>query len=117
MAKVVADYGVVPEFRRSAEERVRRDHDTTREGSGAGGDVAREVVGRNLHVRRAEKPDADPRDIRMASVESPPRHERVLFSTVLPFTSKPLTGSLDPLASKNMPAQLSWIVFPAKKPR
>src|SRR5215213_6978214 len=47
----------------------------------------------------------------------PPRHERVLFSTVLAFTSKPLTGSLDPLASKNMPAQLWWIVFPAKKPR
>src|SRR5215208_7089784 len=68
-AKVVGDDGVVPEFRRSAEERVRRDHDTTREGSGAGGDVAREVVGGNLHVRRAEKPDADPRDIRMASVE------------------------------------------------
>src|SRR5215216_2422576 len=45
------------------------------------------------------------------------RHERVLFSTVLPFTSKPLTGPfLNPLASKNMPAQLSWIVFPAIKP-
>src|SRR5215207_2490318 len=68
-AKVVADDGVVPEFRRSAEERIRRDHYPTREGGGAGGDVAREVVGRNLHVRRAEKPDADPRDIRMASVE------------------------------------------------
>src|SRR5215207_770334 len=70
-AEVVADYGVVPQFRRSAEERVRRDHDPTREGGGAGGDVAREVVGTNLHVRRAEKPDADPRDIRMASVEFP----------------------------------------------
>src|ERR687897_2805865 len=70
-AKVVGDYGVVPEFRRSAEERVRRDHDPTREGGGAGGDVAREVVARNLHVRRAEKPDPDPRDIRMASVEFP----------------------------------------------
>src|SRR5215212_7821702 len=45
------------------------------------------------------------------------RHERVLFSTVLAFTSKPLTGPfVNPLASKNMPAQLSWIVFPAIKP-
>src|SRR5215217_1885326 len=45
------------------------------------------------------------------------RHERVLFSTVLPFTSMPLTGPfVNPLASMNMPAQLSWIVFPAIKP-
>src|SRR5215208_6664516 len=45
------------------------------------------------------------------------RHERVLFSTVLAFTSKPLTGPfVNPLASMNMPAQLSWIVFPAIKP-
>src|SRR5215212_812867 len=45
------------------------------------------------------------------------RHERVLFSTVLPFTSMPLTGPfLNPLASMNMPAQLSWIVFPSIKP-
>src|SRR5215204_431397 len=43
------------------------------------------------------------------------RHERVLFSTVLPFTSKSPTGS-DSKASKNMPAQLSWIVFPVKEP-
>src|ERR671913_480952 len=43
-----------------------------------------------------------------------PRHERVLFSTVLPFTSKSPTG-LDGKASKYMPAQLSWIVFPAKE--
>ena len=43
------------------------------------------------------------------------RHERVLFSTVLPFTSKSPTGC-DGKASKNMPAQLSWIVFPAKEP-
>src|SRR5215218_5189502 len=43
------------------------------------------------------------------------RHERVLSSIVLAFTSKPPTGS--PLkASKPMPAQLSWIVFPAKQP-
>src|SRR5829696_1081048 len=45
------------------------------------------------------------------------RHERVLSSTVLAFTSKPLTGPfVNPLASMNMPAQLSWIVFPAIKP-
>src|SRR5215218_4730762 len=44
------------------------------------------------------------------------RHERVLFSTVLPFTSSSPTG-VDGKASKNMPAQLSWIVFPAKEPR
>src|SRR5215218_9140091 len=45
------------------------------------------------------------------------RHERVLFSTVLAFTSKPTTGPFsNPSASKNMPAQLSWIVFPAIKP-
>jgi hypothetical protein len=44
------------------------------------------------------------------------RHERVLFSTVLPFTSKSSTGC-DGAASKNMPPQVLWIVFPAKKPR
>src|SRR5215204_6223505 len=44
------------------------------------------------------------------------RHERVLFSTVLPFTSKSPTGC-DGTASKNMPPQVLWIVFPAKKPR
>src|ERR671916_1168622 len=45
-----------------------------------------------------------------------PRHERVLFLTVLAFTSKSPTGC-DGLDSKNMPAQLSWIVFPAMEPR
>src|ERR671916_3171560 len=43
------------------------------------------------------------------------RHERVLFSTVLPFTSKSPTGS-DGKASKNMPTQLLRIVFPAMEP-
>jgi hypothetical protein len=62
-AKVVADYGVVGGLRRSSEERVRRDYDPARDGGGAGGDVAREVVARNLHVRRAEKRDPDPREI------------------------------------------------------
>src|SRR5918998_4841017 len=43
------------------------------------------------------------------------RHERVLSSTVLPFTLKPPTGA--PLkASKNMPAQLSRTVFPRTEP-
>src|ERR671921_2280420 len=44
------------------------------------------------------------------------RHERVLFSTVLPLTSKPTTGSSNPKDSKNMPAQLLRIVFPVKEP-
>src|SRR5918995_2148031 len=43
------------------------------------------------------------------------RHERVLFSTVLAFTSKPPTGS-DGKAWKNMPAQLLRTVFPAMEP-
>src|SRR5215217_6941165 len=43
------------------------------------------------------------------------RHERVLCVTVLPFTPKPPTGSALK-ASKNMPAQLSWTLFPAIKP-
>src|SRR5919112_685395 len=46
----------------------------------------------------------------------PVGHFLVLFSTVLAFTSKPPTG-WPGKASKNMPAQLSWIVFPAKEPR
>src|SRR5215216_2479977 len=44
------------------------------------------------------------------------RHERVLFSTVLPFTSKSSMG-YDGAASKNMPAQLSWRLFPTTEPR
>src|SRR5215211_3694369 len=63
-AKVVADYGVVHGLRRSAAVRVRRDYDPARDRGGPRGDVAREVVGRKLHAtRRAEKRDADPRDI------------------------------------------------------
>src|SRR5215210_1452027 len=45
------------------------------------------------------------------------RHERVLSSTVLPVTSKPTTCSSNWSASKNMPAQLLRIVFPAMEPR
>src|SRR5918995_3409575 len=63
MAKVVADDGVVHGLSRSDAEGVRRDHNPARDGGGAGGDVAREVVGRNLHARRAEKRDADPREV------------------------------------------------------
>src|SRR5215217_8763622 len=64
MAKVVADYGVVHGLRRSAAVRVRRDYDPARDRGGPRGDVAREVVGRKLHAtRRAEKRDADPREI------------------------------------------------------
>src|SRR5829696_4458210 len=46
----------------------------------------------------------------------PVGHFLVLFSTWLPFTSNSPTG-WEWKASKNMPAQLSWIVFPAKEPR
>src|SRR5215216_1310437 len=64
MAKVVAGYGVVHGLRRSAAVRVRRDYDPARDTGGARGDVAREVVARNLHAtRRAKKRDADPREI------------------------------------------------------
>src|SRR5215217_7725890 len=67
-AKVVADYGVVGGLRRSTFG-VHSHHDPARDeagggGAGAGGDVAREVVGRNLHSPRAEEPDPEPRDRR-----------------------------------------------------
>src|SRR5215213_8158947 len=61
-AKVVGDYGVVPGLRRAVAERIGRDYDPARDWGGPGGDVAREVVGRNLHATRAEKRDADPRE-------------------------------------------------------
>src|SRR5215208_184607 len=60
--KVVGDDGVVPGLRRSVAERIGRDYDPARDRGGPGGDVAREVVGRNLHATRAEKRDADPRE-------------------------------------------------------
>src|SRR5215204_2574770 len=62
-AKVVAGYGVVGGLRRSAEERVRRNYDPARDTGGARGDVAREVVGRNLHATGANKRDANPREV------------------------------------------------------
>src|SRR5215204_1745971 len=61
-AKVVADNGVVHGLRRPAEERVNPYHDPARDGGGTGGDVAREVVARNLHTTRAEKTDPDSRE-------------------------------------------------------
>src|SRR5215211_35843 len=63
MGKEVTGYGVVPGFRRSAEERIGRDYDPARDGGGTGGDVARDLVARNLHASCAEKRDADPREI------------------------------------------------------
>src|SRR5215217_7917370 len=63
MAKEVTGYGVVPGFHRSAEERIGRDYDPARDGGGTGGDVARDLVARNLHATGAEKRDADPREI------------------------------------------------------
>src|SRR5215203_3127090 len=63
MAKEVTGYGVVPGFHRSAEERIGRDYDPARDGGGTGGDVARDLVGRNLHAPGAENRDADPREI------------------------------------------------------
>src|SRR5215213_8779870 len=63
-AKVVADDGVVGGLRASAVVvRIRRDHDPARDRGWPRGDVAREVVARNLHLLRAEKRDADPREI------------------------------------------------------
>src|SRR5215216_3856604 len=53
MAKVVADYGVVHGLRISFAVRIHRDHHPARDTGGPRGDVAREVVGRNLHVPRA----------------------------------------------------------------
>src|SRR5215217_3097872 len=59
MAKEVTGYGVVHGRRRSFAERVRRNYDPARDGGGTGGDVARDLVARNLHVTRTEKRDAD----------------------------------------------------------
>ena len=109
---VVAGYGVVPGFRRSAEERVRRDYDPARDGGGTGGDVAREVVARNLHATRAQKRDADPREIPVELRGS--TRARVVLDRVA-FHLEVAHG-LRRKASKNMPAQLSWIVFPTTEP-
>src|SRR5215217_3694236 len=70
MAKVVAGYGVVPGFRRSVAERIGRDYDPARDTGRPRGDVAREVVARNLHATRAEKRDADPRERHPALLET-----------------------------------------------
>src|SRR5215212_4190535 len=113
MAKEVAGYGVVPGLRRFAEEWVRRDYDPARDGGGSRGDVPERwlpVTSMPLAPR-----SAIPIPEKFLS-NCAARHERVLFSTVLAFTSNSPTG-WDGKASKNMPAQLSWIVFPAKEPR
>src|SRR5215208_406143 len=65
-AKVVGDDRVVPGLRGSVADRVRRDYDPARDGGGAGGDVAREMVGSDLHAACAEKPDSYPRVCRLA---------------------------------------------------
>src|ERR671913_2467252 len=44
-------------------ERIGRDYDPARDGGGARGDVARDLVARNLHATGTEKRDADPREI------------------------------------------------------
>src|SRR5215208_1275625 len=62
-AEVVADYGVVHGLRISFAVRIHRDHDPARDTGGPRGDVAREVVGRNLHVPRAMKHDPNPREV------------------------------------------------------
>src|SRR5215203_6299307 len=62
-AEVVAYYGVVHGLRLSFAVRIHRDHDPARDTGGPRGDVAREVVGRNLHVPRAEKCDPYPREV------------------------------------------------------
>src|SRR5215207_10457078 len=63
MAKEVTGYGVVHGRRRSFVERVRRNYDPARDGGGTGGDVARDLVARNLRATGTEKRDADPREI------------------------------------------------------
>src|ERR687890_208924 len=62
IAKVVAGYGVVLRFRRSVAERIGRDYDPARDRGGSRGDVARDLISRNLHATRAQKRDADPRE-------------------------------------------------------
>src|ERR687897_1536434 len=70
MAKVIAGDGVVPVFRRSSAERIGRDHDPARDTGGARGDVARDLISRNLHATRAQKRDADPRERRPAFLDT-----------------------------------------------
>src|SRR5829696_1557386 len=69
-AEVVADYGVVHGLRISFAVRIHRDHDPARDTGGPRGDVARDVVARNLHVPRAMKRDADPREVPVESCGS-----------------------------------------------
>src|ERR671921_1355823 len=70
IAKVVAGDGVVLRFRRSVAERIGRDYDPARDWGGARGDVARDLISRNLHATRAQKRDADPRERRPAFLDA-----------------------------------------------
>ena len=63
-ANVVGDDRVVPRHRRPAKERIHPYHNPARDGGGAGGGVAREMVAPDLHTARAEKPDPYPRECR-----------------------------------------------------
>src|SRR5215211_7624035 len=62
-AKVVGDYGVVGGLLCCVVVRIPGDHDPARDRGGPRGDVAREVVGLNLHVLRSLKRDGDHREI------------------------------------------------------
>src|SRR5215216_5956468 len=88
--KVVAGDGVVPGFRRSAEERIRRDHDPARDRGGARGDVARDLISRNLHATRAYPVLAD---YYVLSVNSPHNDSVARIGSVY--------GLLDGLARPN----------------
>src|SRR5215208_4105315 len=61
--EAVAHYGVVHRLRLSFAVRIHRDHDPARDTGGPRGDVARDLVGRNLHVPRAMEHDPDPREV------------------------------------------------------
>src|SRR5215211_822830 len=62
-AKRVACDRVVLGLRRPADgERILRDHDAARDGGRTRGNVARDLVTRDLHAPRAQKRDPDPRE-------------------------------------------------------
>src|SRR3712207_9469248 len=60
---VVGDDRVVPRLRRPAKERIHLYHNPARDGGGAGGGVAREMVAPDLHTARAEKPRSEARRV------------------------------------------------------
>ena len=73
------------------------------------------MVGRNLHATRAQKRDADPRERHPAFLDTSWALAGVVLDRV-GFHLEAAHGLALESASKNMPAQLSWIVFPAKEP-